>query len=52
MKVDLSLDLHDLWVGVFWRIDEEVWDRQWYSIVHVYICLLPAVPLHLRFRLR
>lgn len=43
--VALEWKLADLWVGAFW-------DRRWRSEIgcfsyHVWICLIPCVPIHL-----
>lgn len=35
----LQFEPHDLWVGVFWRRTE--------IAIHLYVCLLPMIPLHI-----
>jgi hypothetical protein len=37
--------LADLWIGVFWKRSNGLACK----VLDVWICLLPCVPLHLRF---
>ena len=37
--VRLQWEPRDLWVGLFWRKSEICW--------HIYICLIPLIPLHI-----
>ncbi len=37
--VQFQVEWRDLWVGVFWRKTK--------IAVHIYICILPVVPLHI-----
>lgn len=47
----------DLWIGVFWRLERwraEItgWDRKHGDLrnpwsLHIYVCLVPTVPLHI-----
>ena len=39
LKVQLQFEPRDLWIGAFWRRTE--------IAVHLYICVLPTVPLHI-----
>lgn len=52
LSVRLELKWEDLWVGVFWKRTKprgsEVWPRS--KDLDVWICILPCLPLHLRFR--
>src|SRR6185437_13215017 len=62
MKITARLEwkLQDMWVGVFWRgwyracIDEELRLFQDtgnpYDFLHIWICVLPCVPLHITLR--
>jgi len=38
-KVQFQFDPRDAWLGLFWRKTAWCW--------HLYICLLPFVPLHI-----
>lgn len=50
-RAAFKFDPRDLWVGVYWKLAESgfyaerpyVWD-----IYHIYICLIPMIPLFLR----
>ena len=44
--VRLKLDPHDLWVGVFWRL-EPSGARRHFQAWNFYICLLPMVVVHI-----
>lgn len=39
LKAQLQFEPRDLWVGVFWRKTD--------IAVHVYLCLIPCIPLHI-----
>jgi len=39
LKVQFQLEPKDLWIGLFWRRTE--------IALHLYICILPIVPLHI-----
>lgn len=41
MRFWLEFKLEDLWIGAFFRANQS--DRRW----HLWICLLPCLPLHL-----
>jgi hypothetical protein len=43
----LQWEWRDLWVGVFWRRGESVIGGPDWTIKHLYICLVPCVPLHI-----
>lgn len=49
MNIRLRFKPRDLWIGVFWRTVEGsvIWGR-WRE---VYICILPMLPICLRWRL-
>ena len=36
----------DLWVGIYWKLEPLAFH---YFDLHVYICLLPMLPIHLEF---
>lgn len=38
-EVGIALNLHDLWVGVFWRTYPQA--------IEVFVCVIPAVPFRL-----
>lgn len=38
LKVQFQFEPRDLWVGVFWRRTT--------IALHLYVCVLPLVPLH------
>ena len=40
VKVQFRLEPRDAWVGLFWRRTD--------IALHVYICLVPFIPLHTR----
>ena len=37
-KVQLQLELRDIWIGLFWRKT---------SFWHFYMCVVPCLPLHI-----
>lgn len=39
LKVQIQWEPRDLWIGVFWRKTD--------LCLHIYICLLPLVPIHI-----
>lgn len=41
MKITIEFEKHDLWIGLYWRYDEQ------YRLGHIYICLLPCLPIHI-----
>jgi len=43
MKVSIVLEIHDFWVGLYWRYDK------CYALLHIYICLIPCLPIHITF---
>lgn len=44
MKARMGWKLQDVWVGVYWEKHLTGWTTVTW---HVWICLLPCVPLHL-----
>lgn len=38
LKVQFQWELRDLWVGLFWRKTQ--------IALHLYVCIVPCVPLH------
>ena len=43
MKVTIEFKLQDLWIGAYWRYDKA------YQLQHLYICLIPCIPIHITF---
>ncbi len=41
MKVSIELKLADMWIGIYWR--------QAGDILHIWLCFLPCIPVHLQF---
>ena len=46
VKVRLQFEPRDLWMGVFWRVTTPFNQEEWY-ILHVYLTLVPMLPLHI-----
>jgi hypothetical protein len=47
----IYLDWRDLWIGIYWnRITEEVNLGRYFGEFEVYICILPALPVHIIFQ--
>lgn len=38
-----QVEWRDVWVGVFWRVSEP---KAAWPILHIYICFIPCIPLH------
>lgn len=38
IKLQLQFEMRDCWVGLFWRKTD--------LAIHLYICLVPTIPLH------
>lgn len=49
-KAQLQWEPRDMWVGLFWRTNHEM-NIPWYTL-HIYICVLPLIPLHITLLLR
>jgi len=50
MKVRLEFKPQDLWIGVFWkRLPGYDPEEEPVAEVHVWICLLPMLPLHIQW---
>jgi hypothetical protein len=52
--VKVRFNKRDLWVGVYWEVEDgarRLSDTSWITerIAHIYICVLPTFPIHLRF---
>lgn len=45
LKVQFQFEPRDVWVGLFWRVTRH--SGLQFSILHLYICLLPLLPLHI-----
>jgi hypothetical protein len=41
-KVSIEFEIRDFWVGLFWKEDE-------YYVNHIYICLIPCLPIHIQW---
>lgn len=44
LKVQFQFEPRDVWVGLFWRVTHHY--KVGIAIVHLYICLLPLLPIH------
>jgi hypothetical protein len=40
VQINLQFEPRDIWVGAFWRVSDA-------GLFHLYLCLLPLLPLHL-----
>ncbi len=49
-KAQFQFEPRDLWVGLFWRTKHAVQDPHY--TLHIYLCLIPLVPLHITLLLR
>lgn len=38
----VEFEPRDLWIGVYWRADDDGYGRTWLG---VYVCLIPTLPL-------
>lgn len=47
MKIRLEVKLEDLWVGAYWHTDPPLWRGSATVRRHIWICLLPCLPLHI-----
>lgn len=47
VKVQLQFEPRDLWVGIFWQVRKPPDLPAPYRILHVYICVIPMLPLHI-----
>jgi hypothetical protein len=55
MRIRLEFKLQDLWIGAFWREGRLLRDRQSGQRkreYHLWLCLLPCVPLHFEWKRR
>ncbi len=43
VKAQFQLELRDVWVGLFWRKTD--------IALHLYICIVPLIPLHITIAL-
>lgn len=46
-EIKFLFELRDLWVGVYWNIVESI--ETPYHRLDVYICIIPTLPVRLRF---
>lgn len=49
INLTIKLDLRDLWVGVYWHFSKSI--ESAYRSLDIYVCIVPAIPIHLRFEL-
>lgn len=45
----MKFEPRDLWVGVFWKVDMDRFGYNLEQTLHIYICLLPCLPVILEF---
>lgn len=50
LKAQFQWEVRDIWVGLFWRINREMPPP--YYTLHLYICIVPLIPLHVTVLLR
>ena len=50
LKAQFQFEPRDLWIGLFWRINREM-PPPFYTL-HLYVCILPLVPLHITILLK
>ena len=43
-RVRILFEPRDLWIGIYWRLTREFAGMR---SLHIYICLVPMLPLHL-----
>lgn len=46
VNMKFKIDIHDLWVGVFWRY----YRGAYLQVCDIYICIVPALPFEVRFQ--
>ena len=42
MRIKLEFEPRDLWIGIYWR-----YDHAYYNMRHLFICLIPCLPIHI-----
>lgn len=42
-KLTVALNLHDMWVGLYWKHDVPGWDGGWWEGWQFYLILIPCV---------
>jgi len=50
LKAQFQFEPRDLWIGLFWRVNREMPPP--YYTLHLYLCILPLVPLHITLLLK
>lgn len=50
LKAQFQFEPRDVWLGLFWRTLRQMPPP--YYTLHLYICLLPLVPLHITLLLK
>lgn len=45
----IQFNIHDLWIGVYWRRTPFTYPYDAVYIFDVYICIIPALPICIRF---
>lgn len=45
-SVHLEFQSGDLWIGIYWTRRSDAWGK---SRLELWLCLIPCLPLHLRF---
>lgn len=49
--VNVTFEPRDLWVGAYWDFYPYIWnpDQSEHWVFDLYVCLIPCLPLHLRW---
>ena len=48
MKIKVEFKLQDFWIGGFWKIEEEFGQGESIAYLHIWICLIPCFPIHIK----
>jgi hypothetical protein len=46
LKINLEFKLADMWIGIFWRTQENPLDKR--HITEIWICIIPCLPIHIQ----
>lgn len=50
IKAQLQFEPRDIWIGLFWQTNHDM-PLPYYTL-HIYVCLVPLIPLHVTVLLR